>query len=71
LPDVLLAFLYCRVLSTLVIGARHADLGISFGSYTVEKLIEISQRRIHVVTGILTKECIDIYRSGPFKTGPR
>ena len=57
--------------STLVIGARHADLGISFGNYTVEKLIEISQRQIHIVTGILTKECIDIYPSGPFKPGPR
>ena len=57
--------------STLVIGARHADLGISFGNYTAEKLIEISQRRIRVVTGILAKECMEIYRSGPFKPGPR
>lgn len=57
--------------STIVIGARHADLGISFGGYTVEKLIDISERRIRVISGILADECMAIYRSGPFKPGPR
>jgi len=58
-------------LSTLVIGARHADLGIQFGSYTAEKLIELTGRRIRLVTGILTEECMAMRRSGPFTPGPR
>jgi tRNA(adenine34) deaminase len=71
-PCPMCCWLTCIVgISTLVIGARHADLDISFGGYTVEKLIAISDRRIRVVTGILTSECMAIYRSGPYKPGPR
>jgi tRNA(adenine34) deaminase len=58
-------------LTTLVIGARHADLGIPYGAYTVEKLIAMTGRRIRVVTGILTDECMAMCRSGPFQPGPR
>ncbi|HZR02132.1 MAG TPA: nucleoside deaminase [Burkholderiales bacterium] len=59
-------------ISDLVIGARHADLGISFGSYTVEKLLELTGRRIRLTTGILTGRCIDMLRSAPtFVPGPR
>jgi tRNA(adenine34) deaminase len=58
-------------ISTLVIGARHADLGIPYGSYSAEKLIALTERRIKVVTGVLTEECMAMCRSGPFKAGPR
>jgi len=57
--------------STLVIGARHADLGIPYGAYTAEKLIALTERRIEVVTGILTDDCMAMVRSGPFRPGPR
>jgi tRNA(Arg) A34 adenosine deaminase TadA len=71
-PCPMCCWLTCIVgISTLVIGARHADLDISFGGYTVEKLIAISDRRIRVVTGILASECMAVYRSGPYKPGPR
>ena len=58
-------------LSAIVVGARHADLDISFGQYTVEALIALSKRRIRIITGILTEECMDMFRSGPFRAGPR
>lgn len=58
-------------LSGIVVGARHADLGIPYGDYTAEKLISLSGRRIRLVTGILTDECMAMCRSGPFKAGPR
>ncbi len=71
-PCPMCCWLTCIVgVSTLVIGARHADLDISFGGYTVEKLIQISERRIRVVSGILADECMAIYRSGRYKPGPR
>lgn len=58
-------------LSAIVIGARHADLDIAFGQYTVERLITLSQRRIGVISGVLAAECVDMCRSGPFRAGPR
>lgn len=58
-------------ISTLVIGARHADLGIPYGSYTADKLIALTERRIKVVSGVLKDECMAMIRSGPFKPGPR
>lgn len=58
-------------LSAIVVGARHADLGIPFGQYTAEKLIALSERRIRLVTGILKEECMAVCRSGPFQPGPR
>jgi tRNA(adenine34) deaminase len=58
-------------ISTLVIGARHADLAIPYGAYTVEKLIALTGRRLQIVTGVLTEECAAMCRSGPFKPGPR
>ena len=58
-------------LSAIVLGARHSDLGIPFGQYSVEKLISLSERRIRLVTGVLTQECIQMCRSGPFQAGPR
>jgi tRNA(adenine34) deaminase len=58
-------------ISTLVIGARHADLGIPYGSYTAEKLIALTERRIEIVTGVMTEQCMAVIRSGPFQPGPR
>ena len=58
-------------ISTLVIGARHADLGIPYGAYTADKLIALTERRIEVVSGILKDECMAMVRSGRFKPGPR
>jgi tRNA(adenine34) deaminase len=58
-------------LSAMVLGARHSDLGIPLGQYTVEKLISISERRMRLITGILTEECMAMCRSGPFQAGPR
>ena len=57
--------------SAIVLGARHSDLDISFGEYTVEKLVLVSARRIKLVTGVLTEECMAMCRSGPFRAGPR
>jgi tRNA(adenine34) deaminase len=49
-------------ITTLVMGARHAQAESYWGDYTVEKLIELAKRssQITVVTGILTQECADI-----------
>jgi tRNA(adenine34) deaminase len=58
-------------LSAIVLGARHAGLGISFGQYTGEGLIALSKQRMRVITGILTEECMAMFRSGPSRTGPR
>ena len=58
-------------ISTIVLGARHADLGISFGRYTIEQLIALTERKITLVTGILTEECTAMARSGPFTPGAR
>lgn len=58
-------------LSAIVLGARHSDLGIPFGQYTAEKLIAMSARRIRLITGILTEQCMAMCRSGPFQAGPR
>ncbi|MEW6671852.1 MAG: nucleoside deaminase [Thermodesulfobacteriota bacterium] len=57
-------------ISTLVVGARHAEVGIPFGKYTIEKLIELTERKIKVVTGILSEECIKMRRSIGY-IGPR
>ncbi len=48
--------------STLVMGGRPAPGESRWGGYTVEGLIEFADyaANIEVVTGILTRECIDI-----------
>ena len=58
-------------ISAIVLGARHADLGIPFGHYTIEKLIAMTERKITLITGVLTAECAAMARSGPFTPGPR
>ena len=58
-------------ISALVVGARHADLGIGFGDYQVEKLIKMTGRNIELITGVLADECMSLCRSGRFIPGPR
>lgn len=55
-------------IDTLVIGARHADLrklpNLAFGfkEYTVERLAELTGWNLKVISGVLGKECIEMYR---------
>jgi tRNA(adenine34) deaminase len=59
-------------IATLVLGARLADLkrlpsGAAFGmfgDYSVEGLAALTGARLHVIGGVLTGECEDLYRSG-------
>ena len=51
-------------ISTLVMGARHNPADSRWGSYTVEKLIELARwgDRLQVVTGVLVQECLAVRR---------
>ena len=50
-------------ISELVLGARHADFAPhDYGSYSVERLLELTGRDMAVVTGVLQDECIAIRR---------
>ena len=46
----------------LVMGARHDLTQSNWGAYTVEKLLDLTNRasQLIVVTGILTRECSDV-----------
>jgi len=48
--------------NTLVMGARHDLAQSRWGSYTVEKLLELTNRvgQLIVITGILTQSCADV-----------
>ena len=50
--------------STVVMGGRTDPSESSWGSYTIENLIEMAGRgeSLEVVTGVLTQACIDINR---------
>jgi tRNA(adenine34) deaminase len=56
---------------TLVVGARFADMldfpsGETFrffGEYSVERLAQLTGARLHVVSGVLRKECETLYRN--------
>ena len=47
---------------TLVMGARHDLTQSNWGAYTVEKLLDLTNRasQLIVITGILTRECGDV-----------
>jgi tRNA(adenine34) deaminase len=49
-------------INTLVMGGRPTPAERRWGDYAVERLIELSKRAhtIEVVTGVLTRECVDI-----------
>jgi tRNA(adenine34) deaminase len=44
-------------LSTLVIGARFADMGVGYGEWAVEKLLAMTGQPLAVVSRILRPEC--------------
>ena len=44
-------------LSTLVIGARFADMGVGYGEWSVEKLLAMTGQPLTVVSRILRPEC--------------
>jgi len=59
-------------ISSIVLGARHAELKVSFGQYTIEKLVAMTERNVTIVTGVLTAECAAMCRTSPnFREGPR
>ena len=47
---------------TLVMGARHDLMQSNWGAYTVETLLELTNKesQLTVITGILTRECGDV-----------
>lgn len=50
----------------LVIGARHADMKpprVHYGRYAVEALLEMTGRRLDIVTGVLTQDCIALRKA--------
>lgn len=50
----------------LVIGARHADMQpqrVHYGSYAVEALLAMTERRLDIVTGVLTKESVALRKT--------
>ncbi len=49
-------------LHTLVMGARHDVTQSNWGAYTVETLLELTNKesQLTVITGILTRECADV-----------
>lgn len=56
-------------IDTLVVGARLSDLqaisgAFVFGTYSAERFAEMVGWKLRVISGILGKECIDLYR-GP------
>ncbi len=61
------AILFAEV-DTLVIGARDPDLrGVTTklfdsGDYAIERLVEITGKKLEIVTGVMTEECKAIYR---------
>ena len=44
-------------LSTLVIGARFADMGVGYGEWAVEKLLAMTGQPLAVVSRVLRTEC--------------
>jgi tRNA(Arg) A34 adenosine deaminase TadA len=50
-------------ISTLVIGARLADLGVRCGEYTVERLLAMTGVTLTVVPGVLREESMRLRAS--------
>jgi len=44
-------------ISELVIGARYARMGIGWGGYAIELLLEMTNQPLRVVSGVLYEEC--------------
>jgi len=52
-------------ISTLVIGARHARMGVSYADYAIERLIEMTNQPLAIVSGILHDECATLRLAPP------
>ena len=51
-------------IETLVLGARHAEMGrTDYGDYSVEKLLDMGNRTVNLVTGVRVAECEALRRS--------
>jgi tRNA(adenine34) deaminase len=44
-------------ISTVVIGARFADMGVGYGDYAIEKLLAMTGQPLTVVSSVLRDEC--------------
>lgn len=44
-------------ISTVVIGARFADMGVGYGDYAIEKLLAMTGQPLSVVSRVLRDEC--------------
>ena len=44
-------------ISTLVIGARFADMGMGYGDYAIEKLLAMTGQPLRVVSRVLRADC--------------
>jgi tRNA(adenine34) deaminase len=44
-------------ISTLVIGARFADMGVGYGEYSIERLLAMTGQPLTVVSRVLREEC--------------
>jgi tRNA(adenine34) deaminase len=44
-------------ISTVVIGARFADMGVGYGDYAIEKLLATTGQPLRVVSRVLRAEC--------------
>lgn len=49
----------------VVMGARLAQLGLTYGAYTVETLLGLTGRSVTVIPGILSDECAAVRRTEP------
>ena len=53
-------------ISTLVLGARHAQLGTYMEGYTIETFLKMTGRKVKLITEVLAEECAAMRRSGKF-----
>ena len=51
-------------ISTLVIGARFADMGVGYGDYAIEKLLAMTDQPLKVVSGVLRADCEGLRLTG-------
>ena len=51
-------------ISTLVIGARFADMGVGYGDYAIEKLLAMTGQPLRVVSRVLRADCEGLRLSG-------
>jgi tRNA(Arg) A34 adenosine deaminase TadA len=57
-------------LQSVVLGARHAALDrVDLGTYSLERLMEMTGQRIELVTGVLETECEEFRRDWNRRTG--